>query len=153
MLQTLNASIGGRLPFGFIKNGLCWAGGPGTYQFVYAPSQRSNEKTIISTNAGDKGNAHSEYLGPLAEMGLIGMFLMMAIVIVVLTTGIKIYRKSLTPEIRMLSLAAVMALISYFTHGLINNFLDTDKASIPVWGMMAMIIAMDVFYIKKEVSN
>ncbi|MDZ7778321.1 MAG: O-antigen ligase family protein [Bacteroidales bacterium] len=27
--------------------------GPGTYQFVYAPFQRSKEKTIISTNFGD----------------------------------------------------------------------------------------------------
>ena len=39
--------------------------GPGTYQFVYAPYQMSKEKTIISTNAGDGGNAHSEYFGPL----------------------------------------------------------------------------------------
>ncbi len=124
--------------------------GPGTYQFVYAASQRSHEKTIISTNAGDKGNAHSEYLGPLAEMGLIGMLLIIALVITVLITGIRVYRSATKPEIRMLSLASVLALITYFTHGLINNFLDTDKASIPVWGMIAMIVAMDVFYVKKS---
>jgi O-antigen ligase len=127
--------------------------GPGTYQFVYAASQRSHEKTIISTNAGDKGNAHSEYLGPLAEMGLIGMFLIIALLIIVLSTGINIYTKALKFEIRTLSLAAVLALITYFTHGLINNFLDTDKASIPVWGLMAMIVAMDVFYVKKKTEN
>jgi len=34
--------------------------GPGTYQFLYAPFQNSKERTIISTNAGDRGNAHSE---------------------------------------------------------------------------------------------
>ncbi len=51
--------------------------GPGTYQFVYSPYQRSKEKTIISTNLGDKGNAHSEYLGPLAEMGFIGMLIVL----------------------------------------------------------------------------
>ena len=54
--------------------------GPGTYQFVYSPYQRSKEKTIISTNLGDQGNAHSEYLGPLAEMGLIGMFIVIGLV-------------------------------------------------------------------------
>lgn len=123
--------------------------GPGTYQFVYAASQRSHEKTIISTNAGDLGNAHSEYLGPLAEMGLIGMLLVITIITIAITTGIRVYRNSLKPEIRMLSLAAVMSLISYFTHGLINNFLDSDKASVPVWGMMAMIVAIDVFHVKK----
>ncbi|MEI6817861.1 MAG: O-antigen ligase family protein, partial [Bacteroidota bacterium] len=31
--------------------------GPGTYSFKYAPFQHSTEKTIISTNAGNKGNA------------------------------------------------------------------------------------------------
>jgi putative inorganic carbon (hco3(-)) transporter len=40
--------------------------GPGTYQFKYAPYQLSRQLTIISTNFGTMGNAHSEYLGPLA---------------------------------------------------------------------------------------
>ena len=47
--------------------------GPGTYAFQYAPFQRSKEKTIISTNQGDLGNAHSEFLGPLAESGILGI--------------------------------------------------------------------------------
>src|ERR1700741_5654528 len=46
--------------------------GPGTYQFLYAPYQKSSMKTVISTNFGEKGNAHSEYLGPLCEQGFIG---------------------------------------------------------------------------------
>ena len=46
--------------------------GPGTYMFKYAPFQNSNERTSISTNAGDRGNAHSEYIGPLAEQGFFG---------------------------------------------------------------------------------
>src|SRR5690606_19921208 len=40
--------------------------GPGTYVFQYAPFQSSKDKTIISTNVGNNGNAHSEYIGPLA---------------------------------------------------------------------------------------
>jgi len=43
--------------------------GPGTYVFQYAPFQFSYDRTIISTNFGDLGNAHSEYLGPLSESG------------------------------------------------------------------------------------
>ena len=45
--------------------------GPGTYMFLYAPYQKPSEKTIISTNAGNRGNAHSEYLGPMAESGIL----------------------------------------------------------------------------------
>ncbi|MCL1821382.1 MAG: O-antigen ligase family protein, partial [Prolixibacteraceae bacterium] len=47
--------------------------GPGTYAFKYAPYQLSKNSTIITTNKGDGGDAHSEYLGPLAESGLLGM--------------------------------------------------------------------------------
>ena len=46
--------------------------GPGTYQFEYAPFQTAELRTQISTNNADLGNAHSEYLGPLAEQGLFG---------------------------------------------------------------------------------
>ena len=54
--------------------------GPGTYMFQYAPFQASEDRTIISTNFGAGGNAHSEYLGPLAEQGVVGMLLMVALV-------------------------------------------------------------------------
>ncbi|MCX6283210.1 MAG: O-antigen ligase family protein, partial [Bacteroidetes bacterium] len=53
--------------------------GPGTYQFEYAPFQSSEEKTLISTNAGDRGNAHSEYIGPLAEEGLPGTLIVITL--------------------------------------------------------------------------
>ncbi len=127
--------------------------GPGTYQFVYAPKQNSREKTIISTNAGDMGNAHSEYLGPLAETGILGFILIVLIFILALYKGIKVYRQTDISEIRMLSLSTVLALITYFTHGLINNFLDSDKAAIPVWAFMAMIVAMEVYHLKDKTSK
>jgi putative inorganic carbon (hco3(-)) transporter len=124
--------------------------GPGTYQFEYAPFQRSEEKTLISTNAGDKGNAHSEYIGPLAEQGLPGMILMISVVIISISTAMRVYRRSDDPEVRMLSLTLMLALITYFLHGTMNNFLDTDKASVPVWGFMAAIVALDLSSRKKQ---
>ncbi len=124
--------------------------GPGTYQFVYAPFQRSKEKTIISTNAGDGGNAHSEYIGPLSEMGVIGMLLVFLLVGVMVYRGLKTYKKARNKESRILTLAATLALISYFVHGLLNNFLDTDKLSVPVWGLMAIIVVMDVYYADRD---
>lgn len=124
--------------------------GPGTYQFVYAPFQRSKEKTIISTNAGDGGNAHSEYIGPLSEMGVIGMLLVFLLVGVMVFRGLKTYKKARNKESRILTLAATLALISYFVHGLLNNFLDTDKLSVPVWGLMAIIVVMDVYFAERD---
>lgn len=130
-----------------------WGYGPGTYQFMYAPFQRSKEKTIISTNAGDRGNAHSEYIGPLAESGVFGMLSFIAIMIAVIITGIKVYKQAERSEIKILSLSVLLGLISYFVHGVLNNFLDTDKASVPFWGFIAMIVAMDLYQKKKKVNT
>lgn len=125
--------------------------GPGTYMFQYAPFQASKDKTIISTNKGDWGNAHSEYIGPLAEMGLPGMIIMIVLVVFSLYTGFKVYYNSepYTQE-RILSLALTLGLLTYYIHGTLNNFLDTDKASALVWGYTAMLVAMDVRMRKAE---
>ena len=127
--------------------------GPGTYQFFYAPFQRSKEKTIISTNFGDLGNAHSEFIGPLAESGLFGMITMLAIVFAAIWTGLRVFKRSENKEIKLLALVTTLALISYFSHGLLNNFLDSDKASIPVWGFIAILVALDVYFSEKAPST
>jgi len=125
--------------------------GPGTYQFQYAPFQRSKYRTIITTNSGDGGNAHSEYLGPLSESGILGTLSVIFLVITVFYSGINIYRKEKDKNIRIISLMCVLALTTYYTHGFLNNFLDTDKLAVPVFGAMAVIVALDVY--RKNQSN
>jgi O-antigen ligase len=124
--------------------------GPGTYQFEYAPFQRFSEKTRISTNAGDKGNAHSEYIGPLAESGVLGMVWVISILICVVLTGLRVYKRTDSKEIRMLSLSVLLGLITYYFHGTMNDFLDTDKASVPFWGFIAILVALDLYYLPKK---
>lgn len=124
--------------------------GPGTYQFVYAPYQMSKEKTIISTNAGDGGNAHSEYFGPLAEQGIIGSLLVLVFVIVTIYSGLKTYHRAKNKKAKIMVLGATLAFISYFVHGFLNNFLDTDKLAVPVWSCAALIVAIDLFYADKD---
>ena len=124
--------------------------GPGTYQCVYAPYQMSKEKTIISTNAGDGGNAHSEYIGPLAEQGFMGTILMLALVITVVYTGMKAYGRAKNKKAKVLALGATLAFFSYFVHGFLNNFLDTDKLAVPVWSCAALIVVLDLYYSRQE---
>jgi len=101
--------------------------GPGTYQFMYAPFQRSKEKTIISTNVGDMGNAHSEYLGPLSESGVLGMLTFIAIVIAASITGLRVYKRGKTKEVRLIALLILLGLMSYYAHSFLNNFLDKQE--------------------------
>lgn len=118
--------------------------GPGTYQFVYAPFQFTREKTFISTNFGDRGNAHSEYIGPLSESGIGGMASVLLLVVVTILTGLRIYKKSLDRGTRILILSVLLGLVTYFLHGLLNNFLDSDKLSAPFWGFIAILVALDI---------
>jgi O-antigen ligase len=120
--------------------------GPGTYQFEYAPYQRYSEKTRISTNAGDRGNAHSEYIGPLSESGVLGMVWVICILVFVIRTGMRVYKRSDSKEIKMISLSVLLGLLTYYFHGTMNNFLDTDKASVPFWGFIAILVALDLYY-------
>lgn len=117
--------------------------GPGTYQFVYGPFQRSADRTIISTNSGNAGTAHSEYLGPLAESGIFGLLAILAIVLSLMSTGFNVYRNAKTDEIKFIALVSTLSLSTYLSHGFLNNFLDTDKASVPFWTVAAILLALD----------
>jgi len=118
--------------------------GPGTYQFLYGPYQLSYQKTIISTNTGKLGNAHSEYLGSLAEQGIMGMIIFITLVTYVFYSGFKLYSKLriANPHKANLLLGILLALVSYFVHAFINNFLDTDKISFFIYSFIAIILAM-----------
>lgn len=120
--------------------------GPGTYQFQYAPFQRAKDRTIISTNIGNGGNAHSEYFGPLAETGIVGTFTVLFIIVSVSIVSIRLYYKLENGVDKSIILALFIGLITYWIHGGINNFLDTDKASIPYWGFITIILAFDIKY-------
>ena len=119
--------------------------GPGTYMFKYAPYQLNKDRTIISTNSGDRGNAHSEYLGPLSESGVLGLLTFLLIVISVIYTAVQTYMRLNDKRLKSFVLAALIGLTTYYIHGFLNNFLDTDKLSVPFWGFTAMIVAIDLY--------
>lgn len=130
--------------FAMIKERPVLGWGPGTYQFVYAPFQKSQFKTIITTNFGDGGNCHSEYIGPCAETGIPGMLTVFGLVFCSLFTGIRTYNRTPDKTIKLFCLMMTLALITYFVHGFLNNFLDTDKLSLPFWGAFAVIAVMNI---------
>ncbi len=118
--------------------------GPGTYMFKYAPFQFSYERTEISTNSGDLGNAHSEYLGPLAESGVFGSLSFLAIVIASIYYAMRLYRNTQDKNTKIIILSVLIGLVTYYVHGILNNFLDTDKLSALFWGYTAIIVALDI---------
>ena len=55
-------------------------------------------------------------------------------------------------DAKMLVMVFLLGLITYFAHGVLNNFLDQDKAAVPFWAFAAAIAAIDIYHSKtKEV--
>jgi len=120
--------------------------GPGTYAMEYAPFQEAKNLTNISTNFGDMGNAHSEYLGALAEMGLIGLLLFVVVVATIFYSSIQLFYKWPVDDYktRIIIFGMILSLATYFSHAFLNNFLDTDKAAVPIWAICSIIIVLDL---------
>ena len=127
--------------------------GPGTYQFRYASYQRSYQLSTISTNAGNLGNAHSEYIGPMTEQGIPGVLLVVCIFMATFATGVRVYRTAKDRQVADMALAFTLSLLTYYIHGVFNNFLDTDKLSVPFWAFTAVVVALDVYSEKKDESK
>lgn len=112
------------------------------------------DRTIISTNQGDGGNAHSEYLGALSEQGLLGLLAILILVATSFTVGIKLYYKLQKNSYeRALTMTIILSLVTYFLHGVLNNYLDTEKASVPIWAMLSMLVAIDIYYPKLPIQR
>lgn len=124
--------------------------GPGTYQFLYASYQRSYQQSVISTNFGNLGNVHSEYLRPLTEQGIPGALLTLCIFALTFATGIRVYRTAADPNTANMALAFTLSLLTYYVHGVFNEFLMTDKLAVPFWGFTAIIVALDLYAEKKQ---
>lgn len=118
--------------------------GPGTYMFEYAPYQLGRNYTSISTNFGDVGNAHSEYLGPLAESGLMGLLIFFSFFVMAMYYSMRAFHHQKDPGHRIMICTIACALITYFAHGFLNNFLDTDKACFIFWPLIAAIVVYDL---------
>jgi O-antigen ligase len=127
--------------------------GPGTYMFKYAPFQRAADKTSISTDFGDMGNAHSEYIGPLVESGVLGSLSFIMICILTLITGFSVYFRLEEKRLKQLVLFLLLGYITYVVHGTLNNFLDTDKASALFWGFTAVFVSLDISLKKLNAQN
>jgi len=124
--------------------------GPGTYMFKYAPYQLSRELTIISTNFATNGNAHSEYLGPLSEQGVLGLLIVIFLLFYTTSLGYRLVYSLEDKEDRILCTGIFLGIMTYFVHGFLNNFLDTDKLSLPFWAFLAALVCFDIYYPKKE---
>jgi O-antigen ligase len=120
--------------------------GPGTYVFKYSPFQKSDEITLISTFAGDMGDAHSEYFSAMSESGYMGLLTWIGIVLTTLGVSFKIFYRENPGKVRYTLLMAILGLITYYVHAFLNNYSQYDKIAVPLWAFTAVITALDLYH-------
>jgi O-antigen ligase len=99
------------------------------------------------------GNAHSEYLSALAETGWPGLLTFLVLIVSIFTRAIVLYHQLEDEKEQGIIMACVLGLATYFTHAVLNNFLDMDKASVPIWAFFAIIVVLDVKHSKRKKEN
>jgi len=71
-------------------------------------------------------------------------------VLFIMIKAINMYYEAQNKQQRTIILTLIISLSSYFLHGFFNNFLDTDKAAVPVWIAVAILISLDLYYKKNQ---
>lgn len=128
--------------------------GPGTFQVAFLPYQRPEEMTRISVTTtraidgsphptGRGGGAHSEYFQALAELGIPGLLAWLGLIGISLYFGISLYYRSASKG-QPVILALLAALVTCFSHGLINNFLHSEKISVLFWASLSLMVFLDL---------
>ncbi len=85
---------------------------------------------------GRGGGAHSEYVQALSESGWPGLFCWLLLAAGSVALGIRVYLR--TGRVYWLFLS--LSLLSFFLHGLVNNFLHDARVAALVWGQVAMVV-------------
>jgi len=78
------------------------------------------------------------------------MLIVLALLLSVFSWGYRLCYSTPNKEIRILIYGLFLGLVTYFTHGFFNNFLDTDKLSLPFWGFIAMLVSISVYHQQKN---
>lgn len=124
--------------------------GLGTYQFEYGSYQKLEELTHISTFKGDKGNAHSEYLGILSEAGLPGLLLFLGLIFKIYKTAFNLFYQSENQKNKYMVLALILGLNSFFFHGIFNAFIDQDEMASLIFSACAGLVVLDINFKKNK---
>ena len=84
----------------------------------------------------------SQYKSWIFYIALIIFILLIAIVS---QTSANYIKRTAIRSNRILARGALLGLVTYWVHGVLNYFLDTEKASVPFWGFIAILVALQIY--------
>ncbi len=66
--------------------------------------------------------------------------------------GMRFIYTTKNKERKIIATFLLLGLITYFVHGFLNNYSDSDKVGVMIWGFMAGLVALELQE-KKEISD
>lgn len=72
------------------------------------------------------------------------MLLVIAIIITVVVNASRFIIRTANKQARRLAIGLLIGLSTYWVHGLMNYFLDTDNASVLYWSFIAALTALEI---------
>lgn len=113
--------------------------GYGAYQDEYLGHQQFVVRTVQSRQ---RMGVHSEYLRVLAETGLPGFLAALLTGLIVAGLARRAIRNAADPLLRAIAVGMAGGLVTYLTHAMVNNYIELDKAAVPVWAAVGTLAAL-----------
>ena len=83
-------------------------------------------------------------------MGVLGLVTLLLVIVISVYKFIVVYYVTRSREMRLVLMGSFLGFVTYIVHGVLNNYLDLDKANIPFWGFIAILVAIEVYHKDKS---
>jgi len=104
-----------------------WTGfGPGNFYKYYKAYTIGDFQTYVSANP-EKSGVHNYFLMTLAEQGIIGLMIFIALVLAIFITGENIYHAATDPNQKVFIMVILMSLAFVILNSFVSDLLEADK--------------------------
>lgn len=117
--------------------------GPGNFYFFYKTFTVNGFRTYVSENP-EKSSVHNYFLLLLTEQGIIGLIIFLALTIVLLMQGQRIYHETRDLAERRYIMAVLLCLVIIYVNTMLSDLIETDKIGSFFFICIALIVNQDI---------
>lgn len=125
--------------------------GPSTFYTNYKGYVVTDFQTYVSDNP-EKSGIHNYYLMTVVEQGIIGFIIFLALIVITLLIGNRIYFQTKDKNDRQIIMGSILSLITILAILLINDLLEVDKIGPFFFLCLAFLTHYDL-KIKKQINT
>ncbi|MBX7108218.1 MAG: O-antigen ligase family protein [Chitinophagales bacterium] len=117
--------------------------GPGNFYGFYKSFTVTSFKTYVSENP-ERSSVHNYFILLMTEQGIIGLLIFLALTIVLLTQGQRIYHETTDRAERRYVMAVLLCLVIIYMNTMLSDLIETDKIGSFFFICIALIVNQDI---------